>query len=405
VLIAKNGKILLSKGYGYSNAEQKILNDENTVFNIASVTKTFTAALILKLQEQHKLSVTDALDKYYPGYPNGEKITIHQLLTHTSGVHNYLEDKAFQAIDQTKPLSLEEMIVFFKSKPLDFEPGTAFHYSNSGYTLLGYIIERVTGLTYGAALETYIFKPLHMEQTSFGPPQNSQLRTATGYMFYFKNFQRPSFVVHPSISYATGAIYSTVKDLYKWHQALQTHKLLSQKSLTAAYKRDKGIYGYGWFSDTLYGSQRVSHDGNIPGYKSNINRFPQDDICVVALSNSNNSSVGGIVRNIVNILYHQPLPKPFAEQPVIQLADSIKKEYTGNYKFRKEDSLQVTVYIKDNSLFMTVGNQPAFEILPVFKDVFKSGEARIEFKRNNVGRVQEILLFSKGEMAQVFKLD
>ena len=405
VLVAKSGKLLLSKGYGYSHEEQKIPNDENTVFNIASITKTFTAALILKLQEQRKLSVTDVLSKYYSGYPNGDKITIHHLLTHTSGIHNYTEDKSFQSTDQTKPLTLEEMIAFFKSKPLDFEPGTAFHYSNSGYTMLGYIIEKVTGLTYGAALETYIFKPLHMEHTSYGPPQGNKVQPATGYMMYYKNFKRPAFVVHPSISYATGAICSTVKDLYKWHQALQANKFLSETSLSAAYKKDKGNYGYGWFTDSLYGRQRVSHDGNIPGYKSNINRFPQDDVCVIALSNSNNSSVGGIVRNVVNILYHQPLPKPFGEQPVVQLADSVKKDYTGIYKFRKEDSAQVTVYVKDNSLFMTLASQPAIEILPVFKDIFKSGETRIEFKRNSLGRIQEILLFNKGEIAQVFKQD
>jgi CubicO group peptidase (beta-lactamase class C family) len=402
VLVAKKGKIIWSKGYGYSQAEQKIPNDENTVFNIASVTKTFTAALILKLQEQKKLSVSDALSKYYPGYPNGDKITIHHLLTHTAGIPDYLQQKEFQAIDQTKPVTLETMIAFFKDKPLLFEPGTAFRYSNSDYTLLGYIIEKVTGLPYGTALETYIFKPLHLDHTSYGPPQNG---SATGYMMYYKKNQRASFVVDPSISYATGAIYSTVKDLYKWHQALQTNKLLSAHSLLAAYKSNKGPYGYGWFTDSLYGRQRVSHDGNIPGFKSNINRFPQDDLCVIALSNANNSGVGGIVRNMVNIMYHQPLTKPFADQPVIQLPESVKKEYTGVYKWRKEDTVQATVYLKDSSLFMTLGNQPAFEIQPVFKDVFKAGEARIEFKRNKEQRISEIWIFSKGEMAQVHRMD
>lgn len=405
VLVAKGGTIMLSKGYGYSHEEQKIPNDANTVFNIASLTKTFTAALILKLQEQRKLSVSNVVSKYYPAYPNGERITIHHLLTHTSGIPDYLRDKQFQAVDQSKPLTLEEMINFFKDKPLSFEPGTAFRYSNSGYTLLGYIIEKVTGLSYGAALETCIFKPLHMKQTSYGPPQNNQLGTATGYMMYFKNFQHPSFVVHPSISYATGAIYSTVKDLFIWHQALQTNKFLSRQSLEAAYRKDKGNYGYGWFTDTLYGQQRVSHDGNIPGYKANINRFPKDDICVIALSNSNNSAVGGLVRNTVNILYHQPLAKSFADRPAIHLSDSIKKEYTGIYKFRKEDSVQVKVYMKDSSLFMAVSNQPSFEIFPVFKDVFRSGESRFEFKRNKEQRISQIWLFSKGELAQVSKQD
>jgi CubicO group peptidase (beta-lactamase class C family) len=405
VLVAKGGKIIFEKGYGYSHAEQKTPNDGNTVFNIASITKTFTAALILKLQEQGKLSVSDALSKYYPGYPNGDKVTIHHLLTHTAGIPDYLQQKEFQAIDQSKPVELEKMIAFFKDKPLLFEPGTAFRYSNSDYTLLGYIIEKVTGLPYGTALENYIFKPLHLEQTSYGPPQNKKLNVATGYMIYYKNFQRASFIVDPSVSYATGAIYSTVNDLYKWHQALQTNKFLSKRSLSAAYTSNKGPYGYGWFTDSLYGRQRVSHDGNIPGYKSNINRFPQDNMCVIALSNANNSGVGGIVRNMVNSMCHQPLTKSFAEQPVIQLTEDVKKEYAGIYKWRKEDTVQATVYMKDNSLFMTLGNQPAFEILPVLKDVFKAGETRIEFKRNKEQRVSEIWIFNKGEMAQVSKME
>jgi CubicO group peptidase (beta-lactamase class C family) len=405
VLVAKEGKIIFKKGYGYSHAEQKIPNDENTVFNIASITKTFTAALILKLQEQGKLAVSDALSKYYPGYPNGDRITIHHLLSHTAGILDYLQQTEFQAINQSKPVDLEKMISFFRDKPLLFEPGTAFRYSNSDYTLLGYIIEKLTGLPYGSALEKYIFKPLHLDQTSYGPPKNKNLHVGTGYMMCYKNFQRSSFVVDPSISYATGAIYSTVTDLYKWHQVLQKNKFLSKRSLLAAYTHDKGPYGYGWFTDSLYGRQRVSHDGNIPGYKSNINRFPQDDVCVIALSNANNSGVGGIVRNIVNILYHQPLTKPFADQPVIQLTEDVKKEYPGIYKWRKEDTVQATVYLKDSSLFMTLGNQPAFEMLPVFKDVFKAGEARIEFRRNKEQRIAEIWIFNKGEMAQVSKME
>jgi CubicO group peptidase (beta-lactamase class C family) len=244
-----------------------------------------------------------------------------------------------------------------------------------------------------------------MEHTTYGPPQGNHSKLATGYNMYYKNFRLVSPVVHSSISYATGAIYSTVSDLYKWHQALQGRKFLSQQTLAAAYKRDKGNYGYGWFTDSLYGRQRVSHDGNIHGYKSNINRFPQDDICVIALSNSNGSGVGGIVRNVVNILYHQPLPKPFAELPVIPITDSAKKEYAGNYSFKKEGAPQVTVYIKEDKLMMTIVSNPAIEILPVFKDVFKSGEARMEFKRDKEGRVQHIWIFNKGEHAQVSRID
>jgi CubicO group peptidase (beta-lactamase class C family) len=396
VLVAKGGKILLNKGYGYSNVEQEIANAPSTIYNIASITKTFTAALILKLQEAGKLSVNDKLSSYYPGFANGAEITIHHLLTHTSGIFNYTDDKVFWAIDQTKPLTLEEMIAWFKDKPLDFEPGAKFRYSNSGYTMLGYIIEKVSGTTYTRALEQYIFTPLGMHHSSFGPSETDTTNLAKGYMMYYKNFKRPSTSVHPSISYATGAIYSTVEDLFKFHKALQKGRFLSEKSLQAAYKKDKGIYGYGWFTDSLYGKQRVSHDGNITGFKSNVNRFPEDDFCVIALSNSNNSSVGGMVRNIINIVYHQPFSKSFADQPIINMADSLKKEYTGAYRFRQEDS--VLVSLKGTDLYIHLPGQQVLKILPVNKNVFRSGTIRIEFKRNNLGDIEALMVFGHGEI-------
>jgi CubicO group peptidase (beta-lactamase class C family) len=402
VLVAKGGQIVLKKSYGWSNAEKKTQNDGATVFNIASVTKTFTAAIILKLQEKGKLSVHEKLSTYYPNFPHGDKITIHHLLTHTSGIFNYTSDAGFRKMDQSKELHLEEMIALFKDKPLQFEPGTKFSYCNSGYTLLGYIIEKVTGTSYATALQKLIFKPLSMSHTTFGPPDTMGNKLAQGYMMHYKNFTYPSYKVHPSISYATGAIYSTVEDLYKWHKALQSGRFLSQESLNATYKY-KGMYGYGWYTDSLYGKQRLSHDGNIAGYKSNINRVPQDDVCVIALSNANNSSVGGMVRNIMNILYQQPFSKSFADQSVVSMPDSAKKEYTGVYKFRQEDSLQLVVRLADTRLLVSV-NKEEFEIQPVNKNQFKAGTARVEFTRNAAGQIEQLFVYRKGEIMGVQKI-
>lgn len=402
VLVAVKGKLLLQKGYGYSNAAAQTPNNEHTVFNIASITKTFTAALVLKLQEQGKLSVTDTLGKYYPGYPNGGKVTIHQLLTHTSGIHDYLATKEFQLVDQTQPRTLDSLIIFFKNKPFDFAPGTRFQYSNAGYTLLGGIIEKVTGMPYGAALEQYIFKPLHLDNTSYGPPADTAA-LATGYTMYYKNFKRTSFVVNPSISYATGAIYSTTDDLYKWAQALQQGRFLNSESWQQAYKKDKGPYGYGWFTDSLYGRQRVSHDGNIPGFKSNINCFPGDGVYVIALGNSNNSAVGGMVRNIVNILYHQPLAPAFENLPAVTIPDSLKADYAGLYKFTKADTAYLNISYHNHALFIAVNAGTEAELVPIGRDVFRSSKMRIEFKRSNTGKIVMLLLFKEGEIAQSFK--
>src|SRR5580698_113597 len=144
-LVAQKGKILLEQGYGYKNATTKSLNDSNTVFQIGSITKQFTSAIILQLQEQHKLSVQDKLSKYIPDYPNSDSITIENLLTHTSGIYNYTNDDAYMQNTSATPIKLETLISLFKNKPLDFSPGTKYSYSNSGYVLLGYIIERITG--------------------------------------------------------------------------------------------------------------------------------------------------------------------------------------------------------------------------------------------------------------------
>ncbi|HTF30458.1 MAG TPA: serine hydrolase domain-containing protein [Flavitalea sp.] len=396
LLVARSGQIILNKGYGFSDVGNKILNSDKTVFNIASITKTFTAALILKLQEEGKLSVNDQLSKYYPDYPNGDKITIHQLLTHTAGVTDYVQDPGFQSSDQSKAVTLQNMIDLFKDKPLSFEPGTKFRYSNSGYTLLGYIIEKLTGTSYADALQQYIFRTLRMKHTTFGPPADTT-NLAKGYMMYFKNFKRSSLPVHATVSYATGAIYSTVNDLNIWHRSLQSGKFLSAKSLKSSYLRDKGNYGFGWFTDTLYGKPRVSHDGNISGFKSNINRFPADDICVIALSNSNNSAVGGMVRNIVNIVYDQPFSKSIADQPVIDMSDSLKAIFAGVYRFGEAKNAQVSVDLVDKNLLLTIPGIDPMKLDPITGNVFRSGPARVEFWGPAKGQFTQIRVYNKGE--------
>ncbi|MEO8112698.1 MAG: serine hydrolase domain-containing protein, partial [Ginsengibacter sp.] len=166
-LVAKGGTILLDKGYGYRNSNDKVLNSEQTIFQLGSITKQFTSAVILKLQEEKKLSVSDKLSKYFPNYPKGDSITIQQLLTHTSGIFNYTNDENFMANEITKPATREKMMALFQDKPLDFSPGTSWNYSNSGYSLLGYIIEAVTKKSYEQAVRRYIFAPLHMTHSGF----------------------------------------------------------------------------------------------------------------------------------------------------------------------------------------------------------------------------------------------
>jgi len=167
VLVAHHGKILMDQGYGLLNADDKTPTDKNSIFQIGSITKQFTATVILKLQEEKKLKVTDKLSKYFPDYPKGDSITIEQLLTHTSGIYSYTSDGAFMANEVAKPSDRKKMMALFKDKPLQFSPGTKWEYSNSAYSLLGYIVEDVAKMPYEQAVRKYIFTPVHMDHSGF----------------------------------------------------------------------------------------------------------------------------------------------------------------------------------------------------------------------------------------------
>src|SRR6187401_2060050 len=245
-LVAKNGVILLNKGYGYRNAENKVPNNEQTIFQLGSVTKQFTSAVILKLQEEKKLSVSDKLSKYFPDYPKGDSITIEHLLTHTSGMYNYTNDANFMSNEVTNPASREKIMALFKDKPLDFSPGTGWNYSNSGYSLLGYIIEAVTKKPYYQAVRKYIFTPLHMTHSGFDFTHLKKKEKATGYFSLEGKNPAIAPIVDSSVSFSAGAIYSTVGDLYLWHKALQKNTVLSKAQQEKAYTPVKNKYGYGW---------------------------------------------------------------------------------------------------------------------------------------------------------------
>lgn len=396
VLVAKQGEIILHKGYGFKNAETQTPNSSNTIYQVASLAKQFTAAVILKLQEQGKLSVHDKLSKYYPGYPNGDKITIHHLLSHTSGVYNYTDNKEFMSADQSKPVTLDYMIKQFINKPLAFEPGTKFSYSNSGYTLLGYIIEKVTHQPYQKVLETLILKPLKLRNSGYNYGLLKDTNKSIGYNQYGVGNYKPATYVHPSILYTTGALYSTANDLYSWHKALMGKSFLSIESHRVLYTPVAGSYGYGWQVDSLFGKKRVSHSGNVTGFKSNINRIPEDDVCVIVLSNSSSSQVGPLTMILMSILYDKPYQLPVVKK-FIRLSAETLKQYTGTYQFSPQ--LTMIVSLENDKLFVQPGNQPKFEILAENETSFflKDFDMQFEFRKNTSTGVFDNLNFTRNK--------
>lgn len=284
VLIAKEGKVLFSKGFGMANHEHDIPNTTQTKFRTGSVGKQFTTASVMQLKEQGKLNVDDTLDKYIPDYPHGDKITIHHLLTHTSGIVNVTSLPEFQQRIRL-PTTLEQNIQLFKEKPLEFEPGEKFKYCNSGYLLLGYIIEKVSGQSYEEYLKDNIFGPLGMENSGYDHPSTILKHRASGY-----NLTKKGLINGPyndmSAPHAGGALYSTVEDLLLWDQGLYTETILKKSSLDKMFTPFKGNYGYGWRIDEIFGHKRIHHGGSIiGGFQMHIARYVDDGILIVFMCN------------------------------------------------------------------------------------------------------------------------
>lgn len=324
VLVAEKGQVIFKKGYGMANMEWNIPNAPDTKFRLGSVTKQFTATLIMQLVEKGKLKLAGNVTDYLPDYPKatGDKITIHHLLTHTSGIPNYTSFPKFFETLSRDPVTPEGFTKKFDSMPLDFEPGTKFSYSNSGYFLLGAIIEKVTGKSYADVLAENILKPAQMSDTGYDLFSPILPKRATGY-----EKQGAKYINSPyldmTIPYAAGSMYSTVEDLYRWDQALYTDKLLSASAKATMYTPFLDYYAYGWgvnkakigeLKDSLL---LIEHTGGINGFNTIISRLPKDKQLVVLLNNTGGAPLSDIRRNILRILYDQPIEAP--KKPIADL--------------------------------------------------------------------------------------
>jgi CubicO group peptidase (beta-lactamase class C family) len=394
VLVGQKGKVLYQKGFGYKNAEEKIPNDVNSIFQIGSLTKQITAAVIMELVEEKKISLQDKLDKYFPGFINGDKITIEHLLTHTSGIYNYTNDSTIMDRDVTRHYSREEMLTLFKGYPSDFDPGTKWNYSNSAYSLLGYIIEKVEKQPYETVVRKRIFQPLGMTNSGFDFTDLSNSNKTQGYFSLSTKIMKAP-IVDSTISYAAGAVYTTVDDLYKWERSIYTDKVLKPGSWKAVFTPYKNKYGYGWSIDTLFGRQVTAHSGGIFGYTSYILRFPTDELAVIIFDNSSSTVLGKISRALAAIVLNQPYEVPSAKKE-ITVAPSILKQYVGEYQLAPNFS--ITVYLENNGLKAQATGQPAFDLFAEKENVFflKVVEAKIEFVKDDKGTVTEMILYQNG---------
>lgn len=304
VLVAEDGVITFSKGYGLANFDYEIPNSEKTVHRIGSITKQFTSAIIMQLVEEGKVNLDEQMTTYLKNYrkDTGDKVTIHHLLTHTSGIPSYTGYPGFWSDSSRNPYTIDYLIEKFCSGDLEFEPGSQFLYNNSGYVLLAKIIEEVTGKSYEENMQERIFNKIGMKNSFLERPEFIIKNRASGYDKQGLEYVNTRYF---NVKNAVGAgdIVSTTYDLYLWDQALYTEKILSDESKKKVYTPNLGNYGYGWSITNVDSLTIYSHGGGINGFSALITRIEEDKKLIVVLNNIGSAPSLEISTNITKILY------------------------------------------------------------------------------------------------------
>jgi CubicO group peptidase (beta-lactamase class C family) len=403
VLVAQGGKILFEKGCGLADREHHVPVIPQTAFLIGSVTKQFTASAILKLQEEGKLSVNDKLSKYIPDFPRGDEVTLRQLLTHTSGIHNYNEDPGF--FDRATNDTTEAFIEAMKKEPYDFDPGAKWSYVNSGYLVLGYIVEKVSGQTYGDFLRENFFQPLGMTNTGVYRAQLALPHEALGYSLGTNGFE-PALNSHPLWFGGAGALYSTVEDLYRWNEGIFNDRVLGAASLNAAFSpvkeyeeqvnSDSG-YGFGWEVRHTRGLRVIWHEGGLPGFRSMLLRVPDEKLTVAILANAGPGRTNAIPKLLTVQLGKIFLADKLAPLPIVHKNVSPKSydALTGLYEVVGKI---MTISRRGPHLFEQLGDEPEKEIFPESDTKFfvKGADVQFTFGKDSSGKAVK-LIFRTGD--------
>ncbi len=394
-IVARNGQIIYKKAFGMANLELDVPMQPDHIFRIGSITKQFTAVAILQLMEQGKLDLQDEITRFIPDYPTqGNKITIEHLLTHTSGIQSYTDMQDF--LERVRmDLVPSAIIDHFKNEPMNFTPGTDFRYNNSGYILLGYIIEQITGNTYSNYLEENIFKPLGMTHSLYGDDIRIVKNRAGGYSMGEQGFEnaQPLSMTQP---YAAGSILSTVEDLFKWQQAVQSYKLVKKETLDNAFTRYKLSngkeidYGYGWALGYVQESPAIEHGGGIPGFSTMAIYLPKEDVFVALFANCDCMSPKDIAARMTAIA----MGKSYAFTDVPVDKNNIEG-YTGVYENAEGEQRIIT--LSEDQLYSQRGRNPKFLIRSYDRDrfFFENALLTIEFSRNKKGEVEKLTTHSR----------
>jgi CubicO group peptidase (beta-lactamase class C family) len=422
VLVARNDSIILQKGYGIADREWNVANTADTKFRIASNTKQFTAAAILQLEEQGKLGLDDKLSKYFSGFPYGDTVTIHMLLTHSSGIQDYYELDQFRNI-QPLSISKDSMVSLMKRQLFYFLPGKDIGYSNTGYFLLGLIIEKCSEMSYEKYLTNHIFKIAGMENTGIDRYDTILHHRAKGYLdssngtvnAFDENYRTGTL-------FAVGSIYSTVEDMYRFEKALDGHSILNEASKKKMFTQ----YGYGiaeekkkedpantfpenmdpyWYHegygvqiDTFYNHKLYFTRGYTLGFKSTVYHFVDDKVCIVVLQN-NEEVPDAVAEPVSAMVFGKDLPMPYKHERA-KMDPGLFKKYAGSWvgKIYNYD-MTFTIFTRDGKLYRGIEGHPDIEIIPESGNKFfysDGQDKQFEFISNDKGEVTQAWFISSG---------
>lgn len=396
ILVAKGDRILLEEGYGMADFDNNIPNQPDTIFAIGSITKSFTALAIMQLHEKGLLDINDSISQYLHGNRYGEDITIHHLMTHTSGL-----PWDGKVLGETY-IPLDENVEFINKLFLLFEPGTDYAYSNAGYQLLAAIIEQVSGKSYVDYMNDMVFNTLNMDDSFCGMDASYNEKQSIGYQIDATGRQRLSIYNFSSII-GSGNIYSTVKDLYKYDRALYSDVLLGEESIKAIFKPHWGHwsdgYGYGWQITESYGHRMISHAGSIGGggYSSLMIRFPENEYVLIFLTNNSDKNALYEVSGVMSaILLGESYIIP-GKLKVVDIKPETLQKYAGKYV--TEEGNSIVLYYSNLKLYAKHEDDTAYVLLPVSETQFhyKDHENTIlNFRFENDGSVAGIDGYSSG---------
>lgn len=394
-LVARDGKVLLSKGYGFANLEWGVANSPATKFRLGSITKQFTAACILLLEERGKLKVDDPVKKYMTDAPAAwDKVTIFNLLTHTSGIPSFtgFPDYASTEAIATTP---EKLVERFRDKPLEFQPGEKWNYSNSGYVLLGYLIEKISQQSYREFVQENIFTPLGMKDSGYDSNSAIILHRASGYTPSAKGTIHAGYI-DMSIPFSAGSLYSTTEDLLRWEQGLMGGKLLSAAALakmTAPFKND---YAFGLAVHAVNGHKVIEHGGGIEGFNTEIAYYPEDKLTVVVLANLNGGVPETIANALAQVAHGEKVVLP-SERREITVSPADLGAYAGTYQLTPDFAIVVT--FEGGQLMAQATGQPKFPLFAESETKFflKVVDAEVEFFKNEKGEVTHLILHQGGQ--------